>query len=175
MGRALQKFGIESVFDLWRIMLKDNDFIFKLIDEITVGLTELFRNPTLWTFLKKEFDKKYTSAPALNIWHAGCSTGEEVYTMAIVLHEAGLLPKAKLWATDLSGQAIKIAEEGIFVEDMFTTYAKNYTHYAPEKDLKQYFFRQEEGKHWQVFKALKNNLVFETHNLTKDEATGKYS
>jgi chemotaxis protein methyltransferase CheR len=173
MGRALQKFEIESVFDLWKIILKDNEFIFKLIDEITVGLTELFRNPTLWTFLREEFDTKYASAPSLNIWHAGCSTGEEVYTMSIVLYEIGLLPKAKLWATDLSGQAIRTAEEGTFAEEMFASYSKNYQNYAPDKDLKQYFYKQSE-QHWQVFKIFKNNISFETHNLAKDEVIGKF-
>lgn len=172
MGRALQKFDIENIFVLWKIMLKDNDFIFKLIDEITVGLTELFRNPALWTYLKEEFDAKYASNPSLNIWHAGCSTGEEVYTMSIILYEIGLLLKTKIWATDLSGQAIKTAEEGIFAEDTFKSYAKNYQEYAPNKDLKQYFFRQHEF--WQVFQTFKQHITFEQHNLTKDAVKDKY-
>jgi chemotaxis protein methyltransferase CheR len=172
LSRALQKFGIDNVYELWKRILRDNELIFKLIDEITVGLTELFRNPTLWQFLKKEIGQKYSSQPSLSIWHSGCSTGEEVYSMAIILYELELLFRTKIWATDLSGQAIRIAERGVYSEDTFAQFCKNYRHYAPEKDLKQYFFRIQEQ--WQIFQTLKSPITFQQHNLVKDEVQGSF-
>jgi chemotaxis protein methyltransferase CheR len=172
MSRALQKFGIGNIYDLWRDMLKDNNLVFKLIDEITVGLTELFRNPTLWQFLKDEILFQYKHQSKINIWHAGCSTGEEVYSMAIVLYELDLLFKSKIWATDLSGQAIRTAEKGAYIDEIFVQFNKNYHLYAPNKDLKQYFFRSQEE--WKVFSTLRHSIAFEQHNLTKDEIKGTY-
>lgn len=172
MSRALQRFGVDNIFDLWKIMLRDNTFIFKVIDEITVGLTELFRNPALWDFLRKELTTKLKSNTELTIWHAGCSTGEEVYTMSIVLHEINLLFKTQVWATDLSSQAIKTAEEGIYPDDIFKKYTENYKLYAPDRDLSQYFFRSQGT--WQVFQTLKSHIRFEQHNLSKDAIVGQF-
>lgn len=172
LSRALQKFGIDNIYDLWKQILRDNNLIFKLVDEITVGLTELFRNPTLWQFLSKDILQKYSSSSSLTIWHAGCSTGEEVYSMAIVLYELELLFRTKIWATDLSGQAIRTAEKGTYLEDVFAQFCKNYHHYAPEKDLRQYFFRTQDQ--WQVFQTLKNPITFQQHNLVKDEVHSSF-
>jgi chemotaxis protein methyltransferase CheR len=172
MSRALQKFEIANIFDLWKIILRDNTFVFKVIDEITVGLTELFRNPALWTFLKSELANNLKSKSDLSIWHAGCSTGEEVYTMSIVLHEINLLFKTQVWATDLSSQAIKTAEEGVYPDDIFKKYTENYRLYAPDRDLSQYFFRSQGN--WQVFQTLKSHVSFDQHNLSKDTISGKF-
>jgi len=169
MSRALQKFEVDNIFDLWRIMLKDNTFIFKVIDEITVGLTELFRNPALWLFLKEELTIHFKNRPNINIWHAGCSTGEEVYTMSIVLNEIDLLPKTKIWATDLSGQAIATAEKGSYDDLTFEKYISNYKVYNPAKDLSQYFFHSNET--WRVFQTMRQHIRFEQHNLSKDNTS----
>ena len=166
MSRALQKFEVDNIFDLWKIMLKDNTFVFKLIDEITVGLTELFRNPALWLFLKKELAENFQHKSKVDIWHAGCSTGEEVYTMAIVLDEIDLLRKTQTWATDLSGQAVATAEKGNYDDLTFEKYIDNYKVFSPTKNLSQYFFHYQEN--WRVYQTLQQHIKFEQHNLTKD-------
>lgn len=172
MSRALQKFEVDSIFDLWRIMLQDNTFVFKIIDEITVGLTELFRNPALWLFLKKELTTYFLNKPNINIWHAGCSTGEEVYTMSIVLSELDLISKTKIWATDLSGQAIATAEKGSYDDLTFEKYISNYKIFSPDKNLTQYFFHS--GGTWRVFQTIQQHIKFEQHNLSKDEANESF-
>jgi chemotaxis protein methyltransferase CheR len=169
MSSALQKFEVDNIIDLWRIMLKDNTFVFRLIDAITVGLTELFRNPALWLFLRKELIANLQDKQKINIWHAGCSTGEEVYTMSIVLSEIDLLAKTQIWATDLSGQAIATAEKGSYDDLTFEKYIENYKIYSPTKNLSQYFFHSQEN--WKIYQTFQQHIKFEQHNLTKDAIT----
>jgi chemotaxis protein methyltransferase CheR len=94
--RAMGVFKLNSIHELWIKILKDREFIYPLMDEISVGLTAMFRDPVLWRRLRTLLGAEWKLKNELSIWHAGCSTGEEVYTMAIVVREAqfrGKLPK----------------------------------------------------------------------------------
>jgi chemotaxis protein methyltransferase CheR len=86
--RALHIFNMSSAHDLWVRILKDRAFIYPFMDEISVGLTSMFRDPVLWRKLRNMLSHEYKSKSSLSLWHAGCSTGEEVYTMGIVLKES---------------------------------------------------------------------------------------
>ena len=87
--RALHVFQLNAVHELWIKILKDRSFIYSFMDEISVGLTSMFRDTVLWTRLLLLLKKECSEKSQLSIWHAGCSTGEEVYTMGIVLRESG--------------------------------------------------------------------------------------
>lgn len=180
VARVISKFNLESLVGLWSRMLKDSQFIYTYIDELTVGLTEMFRNPDLWLKITDEL-KVLQHQPTVKIWHAGCSTGEEVYTMAIILEELKMKARTFTLATDLNSQYIKTAQAGIYSANTIHSYAKNFEAYQKErtikKPLKDLFepyiepyiepIEVARGNNLQIKSAYKRNITFETQNLTK--------
>jgi len=102
----------------------------KLLEEtvkkITVNTTEMFRDPPIWLSLRSEILSKLANNPVIRIWHAGCSTGQEVYSMIILLNEMGLLNKAELYATDLNTDAIDTAKKGVYKYKFNISYLDNF-------------------------------------------------
>src|SRR5512133_2162519 len=93
---------------------KNKDFLEKVVRDITVNTTELFRDPSIWHMLRYKILPRYTNNNSINIWHAGCSTGQEVYSMLMLLNELGLLEKSRIFATDLNSEVLGIAAKGVF-------------------------------------------------------------
>lgn len=170
--RIIHKYDLESVIGLWRKLLYDKDFIVVFKDEISVGLTEMFRNPEVWVKLRDDIFPKYLGKEEINIWHAGCSTGEEVYSTSIVLQELGLLHIAKGVATDLSDKFIQCAAEGSFEIETLERYGKNYEQYNPGNSLSRYYTTN--GEVGQMLPRLRNYAEFIQHNLTKDLPVRKF-
>ncbi len=115
LKRRLQKILIDNNSDLITIInkLKTNkDFLEQTVKDITVNTTELFRDPQIWQTLRYRILPKFAENRNINIWHAGCSTGQEVYSMMILLNELGLLEKAKIFASDLNTDALNAAKKG---------------------------------------------------------------
>jgi len=110
--RVLHIFKLNAVHELWIKILKDHAFIFPFMDEISVGLTAMFRDPVLWKKIRHVLKEDYAGKRDLSLWHAGSSTGEEVYTMGIVLKEAGWNKLVTARATDISKQAMETAKGG---------------------------------------------------------------
>jgi chemotaxis protein methyltransferase CheR len=92
----------------------DKPFLEKIVKDITVNTTELFRDPQIWQTLRYRILPKFADNKNINIWHAGCSTGQEVYSMMILLNEMGMLDKAKIFASDLNTDALDAAKKGIY-------------------------------------------------------------
>ncbi len=95
-------------------VLADADYFRYLVEEITVNVTEMLRDPLFYKAIRDEIIPVLATHPYIRIWHAGCSTGEEVYSMAILLKEAGILHKSRLYATDINPGVIEKARSGIF-------------------------------------------------------------
>lgn len=109
-----------------KIKTGDKNYIESIIQEITVNTTELFRTPPIWHSLRYRILSKYENADRIDIWHAGCSTGQEVYSMAILLNEIGLLEKAHLYASDINSKAIEKAKKGIYTYRFNVEYLQNF-------------------------------------------------
>src|SRR5262245_50850793 len=102
-----------SNFASFRLRLKgDKGYLDRFIEQITVNVSEMFRDPAFILTLSEKVLCELAAPPVIRIWHAGCSTGEEVYSMAILLHEAGLLERSLLYATDISGLALEKFSKG---------------------------------------------------------------
>lgn len=169
-NRVLSRHNMSNVLDLWARLLKDRDFLHLFIDEMTVNLTELFRNPAFWTDLGTVLKKRY-ARKSLKVWHAGCSSGEEVYTMAIVLQEIGLLSTASLVGTDLSRKMLVKAWEGDY--KLFASkYKKSLREVFPQIDLATYF--DQENEQFKVRSSLKSRVNFFHHNLVKNGSLGQF-
>lgn len=171
-GRVITKNGMDSILTLWSKIMADRDFFKNCIDELTVNLTELFRNPDIWIKLKEEILPHYATKQKINVWHAGCSSGEEVYTMGIVLKELHMLRKTSTLATDLSVSILEKAKEGKYSSGLMQKYAKSFTKYFGEGNLDKSFKISE--NHAEVRDELKKNVTFKTHNLVQDSMNEKF-
>jgi len=161
--QSLPAFNVESVHELWAIILKEYILIFPFMNEISGGLTSMFRDPVLWNEVLTLLKRKFYQYPELAIWHAGCSTGEEVYTMSIVLRESGYSGKTKTRATDISKQALETAKSGIYPKTKLEEYKKNYSRYNPAGTLTTYFAKDNHDESLDT--NLINHVEFQYHNL----------
>lgn len=129
LKRRLAKVLIDQKMDLSNLLvqLKNNSaFLEQVVKDITVNTTELFRDPNIWQVLKYNILPKLKSQQSINIWHAGCSTGQEVYSMLILLNELGLYDKAKVYGTDINSDVLQVAKKGIYKYRFNINYLDNF-------------------------------------------------
>ena len=164
--RAFQKFGLETITDLWKQLARDPTFIYQFVDEITVGLTSMFRDPELWKSLKELLIREYGNQKEIKIWHAGCSTGEEVATLGIVLEECGMLGRTQRFATDLNKSSVAYSEAACYPAANWPEYQKNYNMYRPAALLSDYF--DASGEVYSLKDEYRVNCNFKRHNLISE-------
>ncbi|MEQ9440835.1 MAG: protein-glutamate O-methyltransferase CheR [Cyclobacteriaceae bacterium] len=172
VARSISVLKLESIHNLWVKLLKDRSFIYPFMDEISVGLTSMFRDPVLWRTLKNDVLKVLSRKDEISIWHAGCSTGEEVYSMGIVLHESRLLSKAQAVATDISEAAMATARAGKYHELKIAEYEKNYLEYNKIGLFRRYY--QTDGNGSMMSPELIQHVKFQSHNLIMDLPPRKF-
>ena len=144
----------------------DSQYFRRFVEEITVNVTEMLRDPSFYRTLRTTILPVLATYPFIRIWHAGCSTGEEVYSMAILLKEAGLLHKALLYGTDINPQVIDKARKGIFPVSQMQKYSENYIQSGGVRDFSSYYTA---NYHLAKFdSALTAKMIFSTHNLVSD-------
>jgi chemotaxis protein methyltransferase CheR len=166
----LEKYGS---FEEFRLKLRsDKSYIDHFIDRITVNVTEMFRDHTFFRELRNTVIPALANRGAIRVWHAGCSTGEEVYSVAILLHEAGILHKSEIYGTDINPHVLKKAKAGIFPVSLTQLYAKNYTLAGGEKDFSGYFTTTPQGEKFnEVFSSRMNFLA---HNLATETSFNQF-
>ena len=169
--RLMMKHRMDSLLELWARVLKDTEFFMTAIDDLLVNLTELFRNPDVWIMIRDRVLDEYAGKP-LKIWHAGCSTGEEVYTMAIVLEEKGMLKHTRALGTDLSTSALNKARLGDYSLILLKEYLKPFLKFYPYRKLEDYFDFHD--KHATIKPQYKSHVTFKKHNLVHDPVHEKY-
>jgi chemotaxis protein methyltransferase CheR len=136
------------------------------INEIVVNVSEFFRDPSFFKSLTTKVFPYLDSYPKINIWSAGCSFGEETYSLAILLKELDLLHKSRLYATDISDNAISKSKKGIYSNKDFKEYTHNYFSSGGKESLNEYFVS--DGKNSMVNTELKKDILFTKHNLAAD-------
>lgn len=159
-------------FDALLNKLSDPQYFTYFIEEITVNVTEMFRDYGFYKLLKSAVIPILATYPFIRIWHAGCSTGEEVYSMAIMLKEAGILHKSILYATDINQAVLEKAKNGIFPISMMQQYSENYIAAGGEKDFSIYY-----RANYNLAKfdeSLINKMVFSAHNLVTDGSFNEF-
>ncbi len=162
-----------SSFAQFRFKLKnDSDYFLRFVEEITVNVTEMFRDPQFYQVLRREVIPALATYPFIRIWHAGCSTGEEVYSMAILLKEANLLHKSIIYATDINPAVVRRAASGILDIAHMKQYATNYILSGGSDEFSNYYTA---GNNQVMFDAaLRKNIVFSTHNLAADSSFNQF-
>jgi Methylase of chemotaxis methyl-accepting proteins len=165
--RVMNLFELPSIHELWVRFLRDAQFIQIFMNEISVGMTSMFRDPILWKNLKVRVRSEFQSKPSLSIWHAGCSTGEEVYSMGILLKELNMLDKAKALATDFNMNAIEEAKNGVYHKIKMIENETNYREFHPFHDFGCYY--TSDGKYATMNPELISHTTFKYQNLITDE------
>jgi chemotaxis protein methyltransferase CheR len=161
-----------SISALQEKVLHEPKVMQQLLNDFSVNVTEMFRDPAFYAAFRQRVVPILREYPHIRIWHAGCSTGEEVYSMAILLHEEGLYHKARLYATDMNEDALKRAESGAFPLQRMQQYTKNYLQAGGAKAFSEYYSAIHDTVEFHPF--LRENLVFAQHNLVTDRSFNEF-
>jgi len=164
--------GHRSFGDLLSRVRQDPEYLARLVEEVTVNVTEMFRDPLFYKVLRQEILPVLATKPFLRIWHAGCSTGEEVYSMAIVLYEMNLLNKTLLYATDLNAHVLEVAREGVFPLRTMVQYSENYRLSGGLFDFSDYYTANYGLAKFRDM--LSDRMVFSQHNLVSDGSFNEF-
>lgn len=163
---AMEAFSCKTISQLQDRVLHDPTEFTVLLDYLTIQVSAFFRDPRYFLSLRREVIPFLRTYPFLKIWIAGCSTGEEVYSMAIMLYEEGLLERSLIYATDINSKALRTAEQGIYDSSRVQEFKNNYHKAGGKHDLSQYYTERYGSI---VFnKDLKKNFVFADHSLATD-------
>jgi chemotaxis protein methyltransferase CheR len=160
-------------FAEFRYQLRSDPFYGKrFVEQVTVNVTEMFRDASFYQALRDKIFLQIAAKPFIRIWHAGCSTGEEVYSMAIMLHEANLLHKTIIYATDINTEVLEKARSGIFSLSAMRQYSENYIAAGGRNDFSAYYTAGYDRAIFQEF--LKKKIVWSTHNLVSDSSFNEF-
>lgn len=163
--------GLSNISEMIHLVLNDDHFFHQLLLDLSINVTEMFRDPMFYTSLRKEVVALLKTYPFIKIWHAGCATGEEVYSMAIMLKEEGLLERAQIYATDFNAKVLKQAKEAIFPLSRMIDYEKNYKEAGGKQVFSNYYTSSYDSV--KIHDELKKNMVFADHNLVTDGVFGE--
>lgn len=157
----------------FRFKLKTSpEYFNRFVEQVTVNVTEMFRDTSFYKALRDQVLPLLATWPMIRIWHAGCSTGEEVYSMAILLHEANLLNRALLYATDINPAVLEKVRAGIFPMSQMKQYSENYILSGGKKDFSSYYTAQYDSAKFDEF--LGKKIVLATHNLVSDGSFNQF-
>lgn len=156
----------ESLSELTPKVLNEKDVFASFLHSLSVTVTEFFRDPQVFNSIRTKIFEHLQTFPFIKIWHAGCATGEEVYSLSIMLLEEGLQEKVQVYATDINSDSLSKAKQGIFPLTSLKVFADNYKNSGGKGGLSDYFSSNYD--YALVNKELKKNITFANHNLVTD-------
>jgi len=168
---CMETAGVDRYSSLIPVLLNDKDAFNQFMLTLSVGVTEMFRDPHFFLTFREKIIPILKTYPFVKIWHAGCSTGEEVYSLAIILHEEKFLERSIIYATDFNSLSLDIAKKGIYSSEALESFTKNYAETKPGASFREYY--QEKYGYFKLHDFLQKNIVFSTHNLATDGVFGE--
>jgi chemotaxis protein methyltransferase CheR len=171
LDRACEEAKVTRHTELLDRILDDEKYFNDFLKHMSVTVTEMFRDPLFYKSVRENIVPILKTFPFVKIWHAGCATGEEVYSMAILLHEEGFLDRARIYATDFNKHSLSVGEQGVYSTKHMDNYAANYHEAGGLGDFSDYF---NTGYELVKFKSyLKERITFSYHNLVTDGVFGE--
>jgi chemotaxis protein methyltransferase CheR len=171
--RAMLRENLPTVSALQERALRDEACMARFVAALTVHITAMFRDPEFYITLREHVVPLLRTYPFVRIWHAGCSTGEEVYSTAILLHEEGLYERCRIYATDLSDAVLERARRGIYSLDAMRDFSQNYQRAGGRNEFSSYYVADHRNA---IFReSLRKNIVFSQHNLACDGAFNEFN
>jgi len=164
--------GAPSFSQLNHLLVTDDRVFEQFVQEVSVTVTAMFRDPLFYKSLRENVMKRLATYPFIKIWIAGCATGEEVYSIAIILKEEQLLNRSVIYATDINQHSLQIAKEGVYPVENMKAYTTNYQKSGGINSFSEYY----KSKYNSVMfdKSLKQNIVFSPHNLAIDRSFNEF-
>ncbi len=159
-------------YDLKHILVNDNAFFQQFLEEITVNVTEMFRDPSFYKAFNKQVIPYLASYQHSKMWCAGCSSGEEAYSLAILMQQAGLRKKSFIYGTDINTECLKEARKGIYSLRKIKSYAENYQLAGLEGSITDHFTILYDAA--TIHSELKQNTLFSVHNLVSDNVFNEF-
>lgn len=170
LRKTMARHQLQHVSELIPRVLHEPDFFQGMVQDISIPVTEMFRDPHVWQALREQVLPVLRTWPYFKIWHAGCATGNEVYSMAILLEEAGLLKRATIYATDFNDEVLARAKAGVFSLKEIQAASRNYLKAGGEHSLNHYYHAGKDGA--EINAKLRENIVWANHNLAVDHVFG---
>jgi len=173
--RIFNRMRINSIPTISRVQEKvihDQEFLEQLLNDFSINVTEMFRNPSFFKAFRETVIPALRDYQEIRIWHAGCATGEEVYSMAILLQEEGLIDKAVIYATDMNEQVLEKAKKGVFPIHKMQAYTKNYMLAGGAHAFSEYY--KTDYQYAYFHPTLLKNIIFAQHNLVTDQSFNEF-
>lgn len=167
----MAKLGQENIGEMIPLLLRNEEFARKVVFEFSISVTEMFRDPDFYQAVREKVVPYLKTYPFIKIWHAGCATGEEVYSSAILLQEEALYERATIFATDFNDDVLDKARDGIYALKDIRQYAENYQRARCQQNFSDYYHAQYDLA--VMNQALKRNITFANHNLVTDGVFGE--
>lgn len=161
-----------SFAELRYTIINDPDYLKRFIEEVTVNVTEMFRDPEFFLALRKDILPQLGTYPLIRIWVAGCSTGEEAYSVAILLKELNLYEKSLIYATDINPSVLETARAGVFPLHQMKLYSENYHSSGGIQDFSTYYTANYDAAKFDRF--LQKKMIISTHNLVSDSSFNSF-
>ena len=173
LWKRIEAEELTSISELQARVLHDTSAMERLLLDLSVSVTAMFRDPGFYDVFRAEVVPLLRTYPFIRIWHAGCSTGEEVYSTAIVLEEEGLLERTRVYATDINDAVLQQAKAGIFPLNRMQEYTENYIRAGGKRSFSEYYTAKYDGALFSP--ALTRNVVFSQHNLVTDRSFAEFN
>jgi chemotaxis protein methyltransferase CheR len=172
IGRRMKLEEIETVSALQERLLRDSALMERLLLDLSINVTAMFRDPTFYVALREKVVPNLKTYPFSRIWVAGCSTGEEVFSLAILLEEEGIYDRTRIYATDLNETVLARAHDGVFPLAKMQDYTQNYLRAGGKRSFSDYYVSAYDGAAFD--RTLLRNVVFAQHNLVSDGSFNEF-
>ena len=173
LRKRLEGEGLATFSELQGLVLHDHDAMDRLIRDMSVNVTGMFRDPSFFLALREQIVPILRTYPFVRIWHAGCASGEEAYALAILLEEEGLYERSRIYATDMNAGALERAKVGAYPLARMREYTSNYLQAGGSRSFSEYYAASAEVA---VFDArLRRNVLFAQHNLATDTSFSEFN
>jgi len=173
LWKRIEEEGLASVSALQERVLHEPEMMEKLLLDLSINVTAMFRDPSFYVAFRQHVVPMLRTYPFIRIWHAGCSTGEEVYSMAMLLREEGLYDRSRIYATDINEVVLKRAKAGIFPLERMQEYTDNYLRAGGKRSFSEYYTAKYGGALFD--QSLTKNVVFSQHNLVTDRSFSEFN
>jgi len=173
LWKRIEAEGLSTISALQDRVLHDSDLMERLLLDLSINVTAMFRDPGFYRVFRDVVVPTLRTYPFIRIWHAGCATGEEVYSMAILLEEEGLYERSRIYATDINEVVLQKAKSGIFPIERMQEYTENYIAAGGKRSFSDYYIAKYDGALFNP--SLTKNVVFSQHNLVTDRSFSEFN
>jgi chemotaxis protein methyltransferase CheR len=170
--RRIRAEGLETITGLQEAVLHDPQVMERLLLDLSINVTSMFRDPTFYAAFREKVVPLLRTWPFLRLWNAGCSTGEETYSLSILLEEEGLLDRSRIYATDINEAVLDQARAGVFPLEKMQEYTQNYLRAGGTRAFSEYYLAAYDGARFG--RSLIDNVVFAQHNLASDRSFNEF-